>query len=139
MQGSPGLESLASPLLGRLGEGEEEEQGSRQLGLYVCSALPDTLAERTLLMERVYPALRHQAAQRGYDLCLADLHWGMRLNDRALLAEVCLSTLARLRARGRLLALVCTVLPTRKSQTCSRNLEKPLNLRCRPTVAMPLG
>ncbi|CAN8025079.1 unnamed protein product [Ixodes persulcatus] len=110
-QGSPGLESLASPLLGRLGEGEEEEQGSRQLGLYVCSALPDTLAERTLLMERVYPALRHQAAQRGYDLCLADLHWGMRLNDRALLAEVCLSTLARLRARGRLLALV--LLPER--------------------------
>ncbi|KAG0422296.1 hypothetical protein HPB47_001873 [Ixodes persulcatus] len=110
-RGSPGLESLASPLLGRLGEGEEEEQGSRQLGLYVCSALPDTLAERTLLMERVYPALRHQAAQRGYDLCLADLHWGMRLNDRALLAEVCLSTLARLRARGRLLALV--LLPER--------------------------
>lgn len=106
-----GCPPLPALIMGR--PEEDEGPASRQLGLYVCSALPDFRAERMLLEERIYPALRQHAAARGYDLCLADLHWGLHMEglDRSLLAKACLSTLGRLRGRGRLLALV--LLPER--------------------------
>ncbi|CAN7982440.1 unnamed protein product [Ixodes hexagonus] len=114
-----------APPLDALLMGRPEDQDSpcsRQLGLYVCSALRDTLPERSLLAERVYPAVRQHAAKKGYDLCLADVHWGLCWDavDGALLSRICLATLERLRARGRLLTLVPA--PSRQRR---RRLPRP--------------
>ena len=40
--------------------------------------IKDTIAERTFLMEKCFPELRMCCAERGFDLEIYDLHWGMK-------------------------------------------------------------
>lgn len=107
LQGFP--EDVQALLMGRLaGVRGAPLAGSRLISLYVCCGLADLEAEREHLERHVYPAVRAHAADRGYDLNVVDLHWGVQVEalDRATFAHLCLQTIARLRTQGHFLALV---------------------------------
>ncbi|XP_077503661.1 NACHT domain- and WD repeat-containing protein 1 isoform X3 [Amblyomma americanum] len=97
-------------LLGRLGAVPASllAAGSRLISLYVCCGLADMEAERTHLEQHVYPSVRAYAADKGYDLNIVDLHWGIQVEamDRIIFTHLCLQTIARLRSQGHFLALV---------------------------------
>lgn len=82
--------------------------GSRLISLYICCGLADMEAERTHLEQHVYPTVRAYAAEKGYDLNVVDLHWGIQVEamDRDSFAHLCRWTIARLRSQGHFLALV---------------------------------
>ncbi|KAL8572753.1 hypothetical protein ACOMHN_030335 [Nucella lapillus] len=46
--------------------------------LYVMGGYTDTVTERTVLMEEVYPKLREFCSLHGRDLYVSDLHWGVK-------------------------------------------------------------
>lgn len=97
-------------LLGRLGAVPASllAAGSRLISLYICCGLADMEIERTHLEQHVYPSVRAYAADKGYDLNVVDLHWGIHVEamDRDTFARLCHQTIARLRTQGHFLALV---------------------------------
>lgn len=97
-------------LLGRLGAVPASllAAGSRLISLYICCGLADMEAERTHLEQYVYPSVRAYAADKGYDLNVVDLHWGIQVEamDRDTFAHLCRLTISRLRTQGHFLALV---------------------------------
>lgn len=97
-------------LLGRLGAVPASllAAGSRLISLYICCGLADMEAERTHLEQHVYPSVRAYAADKGYDLNVVDLHWGIQVEamDRDTFAQLCHLTISRLRTQGHFLALV---------------------------------
>ncbi|XP_049527901.1 NACHT domain- and WD repeat-containing protein 1 isoform X1 [Dermacentor silvarum] len=97
-------------LLGRLGAVPASllAAGSRLISLYICCGLADMEAERTHLEQHVYPSVRAYAADKGYDLNVVDLHWGIQVEamDRDTFAQLCRLTISRLRTQGHFLALV---------------------------------
>ncbi|KAF0313272.1 NACHT and WD repeat domain-containing protein 2 [Amphibalanus amphitrite] len=67
----------------------------RKICIYTCGDLQDTIMERSSLMDYVYPKLRMYCIERGYELNVIDLHWGLpdeHLNDHSL-KELCLNEL----------------------------------------------
>ncbi|XP_037284488.2 NACHT domain- and WD repeat-containing protein 1 isoform X2 [Rhipicephalus microplus] len=97
-------------LLGRLGAVPASllAAGSRLISVYICCGLADMEAERAHLEQHVYPSVRAYAADRGYDLNVVDLHWGIHVEaiDRDTFAHLCRQTIAQLRTQGHFLALV---------------------------------
>ncbi|XP_075525300.1 NACHT domain- and WD repeat-containing protein 1 isoform X2 [Dermacentor variabilis] len=97
-------------LLGRLGAVPASllAAGSRLISLYICCGLADMEAERTHLEQYIYPSVRAYAADKGYDLNVVDLHWGIQVEamDRDTFAHLCHLTITRLRTQGHFLALV---------------------------------
>lgn len=57
----------------------------------------DTVVERTVLMEEVYPRLREFCQLKGRELEVCDLHWGLRdsVSDDHRVPEIICKTLAR--------------------------------------------
>lgn len=112
--GLPSLQSFPDDvqalLLGRLGAVPASllAAGSRLISLYICCGLADMEAERTHLEQHVYPSVRAYAADKGYDLNVVDLHWGIQVEamDRDTFAQLCHLTISRLRTQGHFLALV---------------------------------
>ncbi|XP_076043047.1 NACHT domain- and WD repeat-containing protein 1 isoform X2 [Oratosquilla oratoria] len=67
----------------------------RKICIYTCADLKDTIMERSALMEHVYPKLRLYCMEKGYELNIVDLHWGIpdeHLNDHSF-KEQCLGQL----------------------------------------------
>lgn len=67
----------------------------RKICIYTCADLKDTIMERSALMEHVYPKLRLYCMEKGYELNIVDLHWGIpdeHLNDHSF-KELCLGQL----------------------------------------------
>ena len=59
-------------------------------------------------MERVFPYLRRYTAEKGYELNIADLHWGVPgvgIVDHSL-PDLCMGLLEKWKTRRRLLTLV---------------------------------
>ncbi|XP_076450611.1 NACHT domain- and WD repeat-containing protein 1-like [Babylonia areolata] len=50
---------------------------NKTVRLFVMGGYTDTVTERTVLMEHVFPSLRHFCALHGRDLEIYDLHWGV--------------------------------------------------------------
>ncbi|PVD33550.1 hypothetical protein C0Q70_04807 [Pomacea canaliculata] len=70
---------------------------NRVIRLYVLSGFTDTVVERTVLMEEVYPRLREFCQLKGRELEVCDLHWGLRdhVSDDHRVPEIICKTLAR--------------------------------------------
>ncbi|KAK8749008.1 hypothetical protein OTU49_015633 [Cherax quadricarinatus] len=67
----------------------------RKICIYTCANLKDTMMERSALMEHVYPKLRLYCMEKGYELSVVDLHWGIPeedLNDHSF-RDLCLAQL----------------------------------------------
>ncbi|XP_069171975.1 NACHT domain- and WD repeat-containing protein 1 isoform X2 [Procambarus clarkii] len=67
----------------------------RKICVYTCADLKDTIMERSALMQHVYPKLRLYCMEKGYELNIVDLHWGIpdeRLDDHSF-KELCLGHL----------------------------------------------
>lgn len=68
---------------------------SKTIKIYVSAGFSDSVIERTVFMERVFPKLRHFCSAKGFELEIYDLHWGLRdctFDDHSL-PETCLNTL----------------------------------------------
>ncbi|XP_076471205.1 NACHT and WD repeat domain-containing protein 2-like [Babylonia areolata] len=65
--------------------------------LYVLGGYSDTLTERTALMKHVYHKLRQFCSLHGRDLCVHDLHWGVKdsISDDHSIPEVIGRVIAR--------------------------------------------
>ncbi|KFM57174.1 NACHT and WD repeat domain-containing protein 1, partial [Stegodyphus mimosarum] len=80
----------------------------QEITLYIAADFYDSVVERDALTERVFPYLRRYTAEKGYELNVSDLHWGIPgvgLVDHSL-PELCMNTLEKWRTRRRLLTLV---------------------------------
>ncbi|KAK3101872.1 hypothetical protein FSP39_006946 [Pinctada imbricata] len=68
---------------------------NKVLRMYVCADFSDTVSERTYLIEKTYPHLRMCCLERGYDLEIYDLHWGIpdSSTDDHSLPDICLKFL----------------------------------------------
>lgn len=80
----------------------------QEITLYVAADFYDSVVEREALIERVFPYLRRYTAEKGYELNIADLHWGIPgvgIVDHSL-PDLCMSLLEKWRTRRRLLTLV---------------------------------
>ncbi|KAK5848731.1 hypothetical protein PBY51_006323 [Eleginops maclovinus] len=49
----------------------------KRIMVYICGGYKDTVAERSALMENVYPRLYLYCKQRGYDFRMTELSWGV--------------------------------------------------------------
>ncbi|XP_013420669.1 uncharacterized protein LOC106180985 isoform X2 [Lingula anatina] len=67
----------------------------RIIKIYISSEFTDTEAERSALIEKVYPKLRQYSREHGVELHVFDLHWGLRdtVIDNHSLPEIFLKTL----------------------------------------------
>ncbi|XP_043561220.1 uncharacterized protein LOC122557528 isoform X2 [Chiloscyllium plagiosum] len=63
--------------------------------MYICGGYKDTEHERNALMENVYPQLNSYCKERGYDLRMTDLRWGMKdgISDNHIMAQLHLEVL----------------------------------------------
>lgn len=71
----------------------------------MCIIIADTIMERSALMEYVYPKLRLYCMEKGYELNIVDLHWGIadeHLNDHSF-KELCLGQLTSMMSKRILL------------------------------------
>ncbi|KAK6323042.1 hypothetical protein J4Q44_G00053810 [Coregonus suidteri] len=62
----------------------------RRFMVYICGGYKDTVAERSVLMESVFPRMYLYCKQRGYDFRMVDLRWGVGdpVSDRHDTAEL---------------------------------------------------
>ncbi|GFS29019.1 NACHT and WD repeat domain-containing protein 2 [Trichonephila inaurata madagascariensis] len=98
---------VRSLVLGRINE-IDSQPPLQEITLYVAADFFDSVVERDALIERVFPYLRRYSAEKGYELNVTDLHWGIPgvgLVDHSL-PDLCMSTLEKWRTRRRLLTLV---------------------------------
>ncbi|GFU21337.1 NACHT and WD repeat domain-containing protein 2 [Nephila pilipes] len=98
---------VRSLVLGRINE-IDSQPPLQEITLYVAADFFDSVVERDALTERVFPHLRRYSAEKGYELNVTDLHWGIPgvgLVDHNL-PDICMSTLEKWRTRRRLLTLV---------------------------------
>ncbi|XP_076114826.1 uncharacterized protein LOC143082831 isoform X2 [Mytilus galloprovincialis] len=68
---------------------------SKTIRIYLSSGFSDSVTERSVLMEKVFPQLRNFCAAKGFELDVYDLHWGLKdctFDDHSL-PETCLNTL----------------------------------------------
>ncbi|XP_076358260.1 NACHT and WD repeat domain-containing protein 2-like [Tachypleus tridentatus] len=80
----------------------------KQISLCISAVYWDTQVERSFFMEYVYPDLRLQCAENGYEFNVIDLHWGLAgdcLDDQSF-KEVCLDTIKDMKGRGHLISVV---------------------------------
>ncbi|XP_054722622.1 uncharacterized protein LOC129232501 [Uloborus diversus] len=94
-------------LLGRVAE-IEVLPPLQEITLYIAADFYDSVVERDALIERVFPYLRRYTAEKGYELNVTDLHWGIPgvgLVDHSI-PSICMNTLEKWRTRRRLLTLV---------------------------------
>ncbi|XP_077986889.1 uncharacterized protein LOC144441205 isoform X2 [Glandiceps talaboti] len=75
----------------------------RIIRLYISSNISDGEAERTAVIEKVYPRLRHYCKERGYEFQLTDPNWGLKDNicDDHSHQELCLRELQATRQVSR--------------------------------------
>ncbi|XP_015912569.1 NACHT domain- and WD repeat-containing protein 1 isoform X2 [Parasteatoda tepidariorum] len=98
---------IRSLILGRVDE-IELFPPLQEITLYVAADFYDSVVERDALIERVFLNLRRYSAEKGYELNVIDLHWGIPgvgLVDHSL-PDLCMSSLEKWRTRRRLLTLV---------------------------------
>ncbi|GFV68155.1 NACHT and WD repeat domain-containing protein 2, partial [Trichonephila clavipes] len=98
---------VRSLVLGRINE-IDSQSPLQEITLYIAADFFDSVVERDALTERVFPYLRRYSAEKGYELNVTDLHWGIPgvgLVDHSL-PDLCMSTLEKWRTRRRLLTLV---------------------------------
>ncbi|GIX76385.1 NACHT and WD repeat domain-containing protein 2 [Caerostris darwini] len=98
---------VRSLILGRINE-VDVQVPLQEITMYVAADFYDSVMEREALAQRVFPYLRRYSAEKGYELNVTDLHWGIAgvgLVDHSL-PELCMNTLEKWRTRRRLLTLV---------------------------------
>ncbi|XP_048383603.1 uncharacterized protein LOC125451016 isoform X2 [Stegostoma tigrinum] len=67
----------------------------KKIMIYICGGYKDTEHERNALMKNVYPQLNSYCKERGYDLMMIDLRWGMKdgISDNHTMARLHLEVL----------------------------------------------
>ncbi|XP_052801292.1 uncharacterized protein LOC128232006 isoform X2 [Mya arenaria] len=89
---------------------------NKVIRVYLCSGFIDSEAERTFLLERVYPEMQELCALHGREFQMVDPHWGLRNSSAAddhSVPAMCLENLERC-CRDQLQPLHAVVLLTDK-------------------------
>lgn len=76
-----------------------QEQGRREIRVFISSTFVDFQQERRLLVERVFPSLNRRGRERGLEIVDVDLRWGVTAEqtERGETLPICLSEIDRCR------------------------------------------